>query len=322
MNLKDRSEETIDTMNQSSKRMFVWSAAMVLGLLCITWGQGVNAQDQAVLSPSKAAVQQAQLLSQVTEILEKRCAECHGAENARPKGDFGYVTDLARMAKNPDLVTPGDPDKSELFVIIDLGDMPPAKSKFAPMPAEEIKAVHDWIKQGAFAIRQPPSSDAVAASELSSESTSSETSSYRPRQPIYFLIGKIHPIVVHFPIALIIAAGLAELCSLTQRRTGMTSAVTFCLLLGTAGAVLSAISGWVFAMEHGYAIELTTQTASLHRWLGVTSALTSPVLLWIDLLSNKDRRLFRVFLAIVVGLVMATGHFGGMLVYGESLFSL
>ncbi|MFG0250972.1 MAG: DUF2231 domain-containing protein [Phycisphaeraceae bacterium JB051] len=311
-------------MNQSKSRMFVWGTVMILGLLAVVWPDYAAAQDAATLPPSKAAVQQAQLLSRVTQIMEQRCAECHGAENARPKGDFGYVTDLAKMAKNPDLVIPGDPDNSELFLMIDLGDMPPEKSKFAPMPAEEIKAVYDWIKQGAFAIGEPPSTDAVAGSSESSSNAIDETAvtQSHARQPIYYLIGKIHPIVIHFPIALIIAAGLAELCSLTQRRTGMTSAVTFCLLLGTAGAVLSAISGWVFAIEQGYAIEMTTETASLHRWLGVLTALAAPVLLWVDLLSNKDRRFFRFCLAVLIALVMATGHFGGILVYGESLFSL
>ena len=311
-------------MNRTKSRMFVWGAAMFMGLMCITWPKLATAQDMGTLPPSKAAVQQAKLLSQVTAIMEQRCAECHGAENARPKGDFGYVTDLAKMAKNPDLIIPGDPDNSELFLMIDLGDMPPEKSKFAPMPADEIKAVHDWIKQGAFAIGQPPLTDVAVSEPLSSSSESDEVVVQQPRerQPVYYLIGKIHPIVIHFPIALIIAAGLAELCSLTQRRTGMTSAVTFCLLLGTAGAVLSAISGWVFAMEQGYAIEMTTNTASLHRWLGVLTALASPMLLWVDLLSNKDRRFFRFCLTVLIILVIATGHFGGMLVYGESLFSL
>ncbi len=311
-------------MNQSKSRMFVWGTAIVMGLLGVIGPLQAQTQDAETLPPSKAAVQQVQLLSHVTQIMEQRCSECHGAENARPKGDFGYVTDLAKMAKNPDLIIPGDPDNSELFLMIDLGDMPPEKSKFAPMPAEEIKAVRDWIKQGAFAIGQPPSTDVAATEPVTSSSHSNEGSHEHPRerQPIYYLIGKIHPIVIHFPIALIIAAGLAELCSLTQRRTGMTSAVTFCLLLGTAGAVLSAISGWVFAMEQGYVIEMTTETASLHRWLGVLTALAAPVLLWVDLLSNKDRRFFRFCLVVLIALVMATGHFGGVLVYGESLFSL
>jgi hypothetical protein len=102
----------------------------------------------------------------------------------------------------------------------------------------------------------------------------------------------------------------------------MTSAVTFCLLLGSAGAVVAAITGWIFAMEQGYPVEMNTELFSIHRWLGVSCALLSPLLLWVDLLSTKNRKPFRVFLFVVVALVMATGHFGGLLVYGVDLFKL
>lgn len=277
-----------------------------------------NAQPSPDALSTQAAVDQARLLSQVTDIFQARCSECHGPENARPKGDFGYVMDLARVAANPQLIVPGDPGKSDLFDMIDLDDMPPAKSKFGPMPDDEKALIRKWIENGAFAIADKPTAS-LGMTDQPEESTVSQS---KPRQPIYYLIGKVHPIMVHFPIALIIAAGIAELCSLTQRRTGMTSAVTFCLLLGTAGAVAAAITGWIFALEQGYAIELTTQTASLHRWLGVCCALASPALLWVDLLSNKDRRFFRICLCILIGMIMATGHFGGILVYGENFFSL
>ena len=281
----------------------------------------VIAQATDALVTTEAAVSQARMLSQVTEIFQNRCSECHGPENARPKGDFGYVMDLARMAQTPSLVVPGKPDDSELFLMIDLDDMPPAKSKFGPMPDDEKKIVSDWIANGAFAIAAKPSSNMTGMAE-SSEQSNADVEPEKTKAPLYYLIGRLHPIAVHFPIALIMAAGLAELFSLTQRRTGMTSAVTFCLLLGSAGAVIAAITGWIFAIEQGYAIELTTQTPSLHRWLGVGCALASPALLWVDLLSNKDRRLFRVCLLLVIGLVGAVGHFGGLMVYGESFFSL
>lgn len=287
------------------------------GLLAVVVSHPTLAQTDQKIQASQQAASQARLLADVTEVFLQRCSECHGSENARPKGDFGYVMDLARLAADKELIVPGSPEKSELFIMIDEGDMPPAKSKFAPMPDAQKQVVSDWIKAGAFAISDKASGDIAGDA-----STSGQTPPVKPRSPLYYLVGKVHPIVIHFPIALIIAAGLAELFSLTQRRTGMTSAVTFCLLLGSAGAVVAAISGWVFAMDNGYPIELNTEYYSLHRWLGVACALLSPLLLWIDLLSVKDRRFFRVFLLLVVILVMATGHFGGMLVYGEALFSL
>ena len=41
------------------------------------------------------------------------CASCHGPDLAKPKGRFGYVLDLQRIASNPEIVIPGRPDESE-----------------------------------------------------------------------------------------------------------------------------------------------------------------------------------------------------------------
>lgn len=296
-------------------------AAILGGLLFVLTTSFAFAQADAKADPSQARFNQVKLLSQVTEIFLNRCSECHSEDDARPKGDFGFVMDLARLAKSPDYVVPGQPDNSEMYLMIDLDDMPPSKSKFGPMPDDEKKMVHDWIKAGAFAIDSNADADVVVA-PAESDSVGEMAKPAKKRLPLYYLIGKLHPFVIHFPIALIVAAGIAELFSLTQRHTGMTSAVTFCLLIGSASAVMAAISGWVFAMEQGYAIGMDTEIHNLHRWLGVACALICPVLLAIDLLSIKDRRFFRYCLLVGIALVLATGHFGGMLIYGDALFSL
>lgn len=293
-------------------------AAIFGGLLFVLTTSFASAQTDAKADPSQARLNQAKLLSQVTEIFLNRCSECHSEDDAKPKGDFGYVMDLARMAQSLDLIVPGEPDNSELYLMIDLDDMPPSKSKFGPMPTSEKKAVHDWIKAGAFAINANVKTDVV----VESISTEKVAKPVKKRLPIYYLIGKLHPFVIHFPIALIVAAGIAELFSLTQRRTGMTSAVTFCLLLGSASAVMAAITGWIFAMEQGYGIALNTEPHSIHRWLGVSCALACPALLAVDLVSIKDRRIFRACMLGGIALVLAVGHFGGILIYGDALFSL
>ena len=39
---------------------------------------------------------------QVHDIFEAKCLDCHGPELPRPKGKFGYVLDLKRVAENPE----------------------------------------------------------------------------------------------------------------------------------------------------------------------------------------------------------------------------
>ena len=47
------------------------------------------------------------------------------------------------------------------------------------------------------------------------------------------LFGRLHPLVVHFPISLLLAAAGAELFAAMTRRAGWTSAARWCLWLGT-----------------------------------------------------------------------------------------
>lgn len=132
------------------------------------------------------------------------------------------------------------------------------------------------------------------------------------------VLGRLHPLLVHFPIALLLAALAAQgLAARAGRRDGPSEAAFFCLVLGTLGAVASALSGWLFA-EHdppggpdllfrhrwsgvGAAAGAVLTTLAAWRWKR-GAALARPT--WIGLLST----------AALTGL---TGHLGGAMVYGE-----
>src|SRR4051794_24567472 len=61
---------------------------------------------------------------QVHHIFQEKCLDCHGPELPRPKGKFGYVLDLKRIADNPDYVVRGNPEKSELYKMVLDDEMP------------------------------------------------------------------------------------------------------------------------------------------------------------------------------------------------------
>ena len=44
--------------------------------------------------------EQLKIAQHVRDIFEAKCLDCHGPELPRPKGKFGYVLDLQRMADN------------------------------------------------------------------------------------------------------------------------------------------------------------------------------------------------------------------------------
>jgi uncharacterized membrane protein len=59
-------------------------------------------------------------------------------------------------------------------------------------------------------------------------------------------IGKFHPLLVHFPIALVLAAAAAELVVIaTPRQTWRMVAVAN-IRAGAAIGIVTAITGWLF----------------------------------------------------------------------------
>jgi mono/diheme cytochrome c family protein len=90
------------------------------------------------------------LAGNIHVIFEHKCNECHGSQLKKPEGKFGYVLDLKRMADNEDYVIRGKPQKSELFRLVNEGEMPPDDHpKTPPLTGEEKDIVRRWIQAGA-----------------------------------------------------------------------------------------------------------------------------------------------------------------------------
>jgi uncharacterized membrane protein len=174
---------------------------------------------------------------QILTVFAAKCAACHGPELEKPKKGFGYCLDLKRMAANPKLVVPLNPEKSKLYTTIDSDDMPPSPDDDGvPLTKAEketvLAALKTWIAAGA------PATDGGAAAPAPAASFTRRTLT---------LAGKFHPLIAHFPIALLVAAAVAELVWLRTRQSWLTGVVRFCTLFGAAGAVLTATLGWVDA---------------------------------------------------------------------------
>ncbi len=138
-------------------------------------------------------------------------------------------------------------------------------------------------------------------------------------------LGKFHPVVVHFPIALLIAAAVAELLKCLLGAEWLGGAARFSVLAGAVGGVVSALLGWLDAAFASYTGSLAW-TLELHRWLGTTTAVWSvltAVLCEVSVRSNscRYRRWYLGTLAVGAILVGVTGHFGGTLIFGRGYYS-
>src|SRR6202043_2003708 len=69
----------------------------------------------------------------------------------------------------------------------------------------------------------------------------------RQQDTLMALIGKLHPLLVHFPIALVIAAAPAELVAIATPRHAWHTVAVANLRAGAAIGVVTAVTGWLFA---------------------------------------------------------------------------
>src|SRR6266436_4787925 len=86
------------------------------------------------------------------------------------------------------------------------------------------------------------------------------------------LTGRLHPLLVHFPIALVLIAAIAELVSVTTRFPEWHTVAVANIRAGAVFAVASAGAGSLLASSR--IVEAST-ALEWHRWLGVTAAIAA-----------------------------------------------
>ena len=134
---------------------------------------------------------------------------------------------------------------------------------------------------------------------------------------LWEFLGRLHPMMVHFPIALLIAAWGMELLTIGRKRAGLREGIALLLWGGMGFAILSTLFGLILHEQEAYNHELVEN----HERLGILTTLLSIGALWVH---NRWRKketsrlllVYRTLLsASVLGLIFA-GHFGASLTHG------
>ncbi|WP_343560390.1 DUF2231 domain-containing protein [Sphingobacterium sp.] len=136
-------------------------------------------------------------------------------------------------------------------------------------------------------------------------------------------LGRFHPILVHFPIGILVIAFVMAFLEFFKKENPYRPAIRLSLFLGSTAAVFAALSGFLLSRNGGYEIEVL----NYHQWLGIVVAGCS-ILLYL-LYREKSRELrwsrkivrfrFGVFSLLVI-LLGITGHYGGTLTHGKGYF--
>jgi len=135
-------------------------------------------------------------------------------------------------------------------------------------------------------------------------------------------LGRLHPMVVHFPISLLLFAAFLELFTIGKKDSKLRAGISALVVAGAIAAVISAVFGFLLAENEG----LEGQLVNLHRWTGIATALLSLVVLYFLLKKRKTNhtsyiRIYRGSLFITAFTVIITGHLGASLTHGEDFLT-
>ena len=137
------------------------------------------------------------------------------------------------------------------------------------------------------------------------------------------IMGRLHPLLIHFPIALVIMAAVAEAIAATTGAERWRTVAIANVRAGAMFAVLAAAAGWGLSFAPGME---TSSILEWHRWMGTIA--TAVALVAALATGDAARRAsqsawtFRIALFAAGILIAATGHLGGVLVWGANFLRL
>jgi uncharacterized membrane protein/mono/diheme cytochrome c family protein len=269
----------------------------------------------AVAAPAKTPTkngpgkeEKLRLAGEVFRIFEAKCADCHGSHLPKPKGKFGYVLDLKRVAENPKYIVLGDPKESELFQMVKNDEMPGEDADVPALTPEEKKTVEAWVLAGA--------PHELPAGVSASPETKPETKVSFLRRVANWL-GKFHPLSTHFPVGLLMTAVLAEAIAWWLKRDEWMLLVRFLTVLGALSSIPTTVLGWFANFPTVSGSELAT-IYRFHQILGTATSAWALVCATLVCIAECEegslsRRRFRGALLFGAFLISVVGFLGGAL---------
>lgn len=168
---------------------------LLCGFVAGSLTSAARAQDVVPPQPSEPVAAKAY------GVFDQACAGCHQAGKLKaaakqPAGGLANILDLDTLARNPALVTPGNPDASPLYTSIQSRAMPvemPGEPVSAEVTATELASVREWIDQlppvGGCGDRQRLTgaavADAVARTVLALDAKRAATTRFISLAPLY-----------------------------------------------------------------------------------------------------------------------------------------
>jgi uncharacterized membrane protein/mono/diheme cytochrome c family protein len=294
-----------------------------------------------LLLPPNLSAGDTGLVSAVRQIFEAKCAECHAPDSGKRKAiakwsDWRNLEELKRRYVAEDFSLEASTLWDSIIEENPKARMPPENAKGGALTEAEKETIKRWITSGAPLVEAPVNGGtrSVASNfepERSRQGAPLQSETTPQPSPsgwttLQSWLGKFHPVVVHFPIALLLLAAFGEIANMIRAGIWQPRAARFCLWIAAASAVVAMMLGF-FAEESGAFNETVggIKIVEIHEWLGIVTtilAVAAAVLCewYVRRETPRHKWLFRIALFLAAVLVGVTGHFGGLLTFGVDHF--
>ncbi len=140
-----------------------------------------------------------------------------------------------------------------------------------------------------------------------------------PFSKLMAAFGKYHPLIVHFPIALLLTAAFAQVLNIRAKNGHYDTAVKLLVWTGALGALGAGVLGWMHSgpVQAGENVVMST-----HRWIGTLLLIGGLVTAFVMAKAAKKEggisksMIFNVLLFGLALAVSVNGFLGGALAHG------
>jgi uncharacterized membrane protein len=139
---------------------------------------------------------------------------------------------------------------------------------------------------------------------------------------LWQFFGRLHPMIVHFPIGLLVVVLFLELYSLRGRKNDLRPAINLLLILGALSAGVAVAFGWFLKVQDDYSGELL----DIHQWVGIATAVLAVITAYLHqyMWSKQRSQLLNVYRSVLIFSVLGVavaGHYGAELTHGEDFLT-
>jgi uncharacterized membrane protein len=261
---------------------------------------------------------------EIKPLFEASCIRCHGPEEQ--EGDF-RIDEKERVL---DYVDAGDGSFSDLYLHLTGADdyelMPP-EDEGGPLPADQIAKIKRWIDEGvvwpdSVALVMPPKEVIDQVKEEVRQVQAQKDKQDGNGQLFLEIVGLLHPVLLHFPVALLIGGAFFALFGM-RGESPLADAAYYCLWLAAWTSVLACLSGWWFAFDKNYNDWQSfgfNRSIDIHRWGGITVSVLAFLLAFVaagarrrdPYGSGASWKFGMILLAVLTGFV---AHHGGKMTH-------